>query len=121
MRGDATNLVSTLGCGVLHWKRIATALRIEPIVPAVRGKHTRLASPPSAFDVRAAFPPTCPIRVDGVPLAGAGMVAPVDRLQPLGVDTRIDLRRGDTGVPQQLLDHPQVDSVREQVRGEAVP
>jgi hypothetical protein len=34
----------------------------------------------------------------------------------LSRDVRIDLRRGETGVPEKLLDVPHVDAVLEQVR-----
>ena len=44
-----------------------------------------------------------------------------DRLQqPLGIDGGVDLRRGQRGVAEQLLDRAQVAAARQQVGGEGV-
>ncbi|MEY4326404.1 MAG: hypothetical protein RIS24_2575, partial [Verrucomicrobiota bacterium] len=45
---------------------------------------------------------------------------PVDRLQVLGGHVSIDLCGGDAGMAQELLDHPKVRTMGEQVRGKAV-
>jgi len=42
-------------------------------------------------------------------------------LQPCLVHVCVDLRRGDIGVAEHFLDHAQVATVVEQVRGKAVP
>ena len=49
------------------------------------------------------------------------MKAPMDVLEPLLVHMRVDLRRGDIGVAEHLLDHPEIGAVVQQVRGEGVP
>ena len=52
---------------------------------------------------------------------GGERVAGVDQLhQPRTVDMRIDLRRRDVGMAEQRLQHAQVRSAREQVRGKGV-
>src|SRR5436190_1533467 len=47
--------------------------------------------------------------------SGAGMRAAIDVEQPFGVDRRIDLRSGEGGVAEQLLDRAQVAAAREQM------
>ena len=44
----------------------------------------------------------------------------VDRLEVLGCHVGVDLRRGDAGMAQELLNHPKVRAMGEQVRGKAV-
>lgn len=46
---------------------------------------------------------------------------PMHSFKPLLIDMRIDLRRGNVGVAQHLLDDPQIGAVPEQVRCETVP
>ena len=48
------------------------------------------------------------------------MKLPVDRLQPLLIDVRVNLRRRNIGVPEHLLDDPQVRAIAQQVRRETV-
>src|SRR3989338_146292 len=45
----------------------------------------------------------------------------VNLLQPLRRDVRVDLRRGQTRMAEQLLDAAQIRTVLQQVRGETVP
>ena len=49
------------------------------------------------------------------------MKLPVHPLEPRLIDVRVDLRRGDAGVAEQLLHLPQVGAAGQQVRGKAVP
>ena len=55
------------------------------------------------------------------PISGRGVALCVHLAQPLHRHERVDLRRGDRGVPQQLLHHPDVGTAVEQVGGERVP
>ena len=43
---------------------------------------------------------------------------PVDVQQPLRIDLRVDLRRRQAGVAQELLDRPEVAPASQEVRGE---
>ena len=45
----------------------------------------------------------------------------MDGFQPLLIDVRVNLRRGNICVPQHFLDDAQVSAVSEQVRRETVP
>ena len=45
----------------------------------------------------------------------------MDGFQPLLIDVRVNLRRGNICVPQHFLDDAQVSAVAEQVRRETVP
>ena len=49
------------------------------------------------------------------------MESAVDVSEAHGVDVRIDLGRADVGMTQEFLDGSDVRTVREHVRGEAVP
>ena len=51
----------------------------------------------------------------------AGVGVAVDVEKPRRVHRRVDLRRGQARVAQQLLKRPQIRSARQQVRREAVP
>src|SRR3954471_23564912 len=51
---------------------------------------------------------------------GAWVRGVIDVAQALGGEVRVDLRRGDVGVAEHLLDRAQVAAAREQVRGEGV-
>ena len=44
----------------------------------------------------------------------------MDGLEVLGCHVGVDFRRGDAGMAQELLDHPKVRTMGEQVRGKAV-
>src|SRR4051812_2772854 len=50
-------------------------------------------------------------------LARAGVRREVDVFQALGREVRVDLRRGDVGVAEHLLNRAQVAAAGEQVRG----
>ena len=70
------------------------------------------------------LPPTpwwagpCYARLGGP--SGSGVGPPVDRAQPLLAHVGVHLGRGQAGVAQQLLDHPQVGPPVEQVGGVGV-
>jgi hypothetical protein len=49
------------------------------------------------------------------------MKLPMHGFKPLLIDMRIDLRGGNIGVAQHLLDDPQIGAVPEQMRRETVP
>ena len=49
------------------------------------------------------------------------MVLTVDLAEASGIDMGVDLGRADVGMPEQLLNRPDVRPVGEHVRGEAVP
>jgi hypothetical protein len=49
------------------------------------------------------------------------MKLPMHSFQPLLIYMRIDLRGGNIGVAQHLLDDPQIGAVPEQMRRETVP
>ena len=51
----------------------------------------------------------------------AWMEPRMNRLQPVLIDVRVDLRRTDVAVAQQLLDDAQVRAAADEVGGEAVP
>jgi len=49
------------------------------------------------------------------------MKLPMHSFKPLLIDMRIDLRRGNIGVAQHLLDDPQIGAVPEEMRCETMP
>ena len=48
------------------------------------------------------------------------MKLPVDGLQPLLIDMRVNLRGRNVGMPEHLLDDAQIGAVAEQVRGKTM-
>src|SRR5262245_51770425 len=69
------------------------------------------------------LPNATPRRGRGASIGGAsspGVEAPVDGLQALVLDVRVDLGRRDVGVAEHLLDRAEVRAAREQVRREGV-
>ena len=49
------------------------------------------------------------------------MELPMNRFQPLLVDVRINLGRGDIRMPEHLLDDPEIGSVAQKMGRETVP
>ena len=49
------------------------------------------------------------------------MRLPVGALQPLGRDVRVDLRAGQAGVAEHLLNRPKIGTALEQMSGRTVP
>src|SRR5262249_29162180 len=90
---------------------------------APRAPRSRALPAPARAGGRRARPRAARARPDlyRLPVLGARVGVVVDLLQPVAREVRVHLRRRDVGVAEHLLHRAQIATVREQVRGEAVP
>ena len=94
--------------------------------PGCRGAATASAGAPAGGPPRPAVEQRVRVGPHGLPSppvarSGARMRPCVDLPDALARQVRVQLRGGDAGMAQQLLDHAQVRAALEQVRGETMP